>query len=558
MQGFRRELDSRLEAHGAGDAGPSRRWLFVPYDQLSDEIGPLAVEDPSELGIVLVESPWKARRRPYHKRKLALLLTNLRHFALEQADRGVAVRHVVHDGPYRDALAPLAEDLGTLRCMEPAERELRIDLAPLVEKGLIEILPHEAWLTTREQFEDCGPPPWRMDRFYRRVRTDLSVLMDGKRPRGAKWSHDAENRKPWKGEPSAPTFPTFEVDAIKREVASMLEARFAEHPGAVDVDTLPATKADAHALWSWAKESCLEHFGPYEDAMTTESTVLFHTRISALLHLCRLLPRDCMRDVLALDIPLNSKEGFVRQLLGWREFMHWTHVVTDGFRELPGAVDSTSERVAIGDGGWARWAGRPWPYDAVGDLLGDDDDSVRPAALESHREAIGLPTAFWDGDSGLRCLDHVVREVWDSGYGHHITRLMVLSNLATLLGVDARELCDWFWVAYEDAYDWVVEPNVLGMGTFALGELFTTKPYVSGSAYIHRMGDYCADCSFDPKKDCPITRFYWAFLAKNSASLEGNPRVAMPLRSLAKRDAATKDEDDAVRRAWQDRLAPSS
>ena len=552
MPSFREELDSRQRSQSATRA---RRWLFVPYDQQSDEIGPLASEPPEALGIILVESPWKARRRPYHKRKLALILSNLRHFALEQAERGVAVRHVVHDGPYREALAPLAQELGPLRCMEPAERELRIDIAALVESGAIEIVPHEAWLTTREQFEASGPAPWRMDRFYRRVRTDLRVLMDGQRPVGGKWSLDADNRQPWKGEPEAPAFPTFEVDAIKLEVAALIEARFADHPGHVDLHSLPATKQDARALWAWAKDGCLENFGRFEDAMTTRSTQLFHTRISALLHLCRLLPRDCLRDVLDLDISLNSKEGFVRQLLGWREFMRWTHVATDGFRELPRGVGTRTERVPVGDGGWSRWSGRAWERDHHGALLGGDDDSVRPTSLASQQEALPLPAAFWSADSGLACLDHVVRDVWETGYGHHITRLMVLSNIATLVGVDARELCDWFWVAYEDAFDWVVEPNVLGMGSFALGELFTTKPYVSGAAYIHKMSDYCKTCRFDPKKDCPITRFYWAFLATNEESLRGNPRMAMPLRSLAKRDAAAKQEDAAILRAWQERLA---
>ena len=154
-----------------------------------------------------------------------------------------------------------------------------------------------------------------------------------------------------------------------------------------------------------------------------------------------------------------------------------------------------------------------------------------------------VPPAFWGETSGLACLDTVVRAVWDEAYGHHITRLMVLSNLATLLNLDPRELTDWFWVAYADAYDWVVEPNVLGMGTFAVGELFTTKPYVSGAAYIHKMSDYCGDCRFDPKKTCPITSLYWAFLGRNHVALEGNVRIAMPLRSQQKRKPAQQTRD---------------
>ncbi|MFM7298286.1 MAG: cryptochrome/photolyase family protein, partial [Planctomycetota bacterium] len=194
--------------------------MYVPYDQLSDRIGPLAQGEPKELGIVLVESPWKAARRPYHRQKLAFVLANQRHFALEQAERGVAVRYVVHDGPYREALAGLRSELGALECMEPAERELREDLAPLVESGALKYLPHEGWLTTREQFvAGAGESaPWRMDAFYREVRRASGVLMEKGKPVGGKWSFDTENRRAWKGEPPAPEPPRFTPDAITREV----------------------------------------------------------------------------------------------------------------------------------------------------------------------------------------------------------------------------------------------------------------------------------------------------------------------------------------------------
>jgi deoxyribodipyrimidine photolyase-related protein len=159
-----------------------------------------------------------------------------------------------------------------------------------------------------------------------------------------------------------------------------------------------------------------------------------------------------------------------------------------------------------------------------------------------------LPPAYWGETSGLACLDTVVSDVWAEGYSHHITRLMILSNLATLLDVRPRELTDWFWVAYTDAYDWVVEPNVLGMGTYALGGLMTTKPYVSGAAYINRMSDYCSHCSFNPKTDCPFASLYWAFLARHEALLKKNPRLMMPMASLRKRSASRKKQDQEVYR----------
>jgi deoxyribodipyrimidine photolyase-related protein len=484
-----------------------RHWVFVSYDQLTDQVGPLSERSPQELGIVLIETLWKPRQRRYHKQKLALVLASMRHFALEQAERGVCVEYLFGEAAYLDLLGEFISRRGPVQMMEAAEYELRENLRPLVETGQIEVLPNETWFTTRAQFEKAfeGGKQWRMDRFYRQVRRDADILMEEGKPLGGKFSFDAENRKRWPGAPLAPAIPTFPVDEIKKEVFDLVGKQFAQHPGELDLEQLSATQKDAEHLWAWATEHCLPLFGPYEDAMSTSSANLFHTRVSTLLNNNRLLPRRVITDVIALDLPLPSKEGFIRQVIGWREFMRHVHVETDGFRTI--APDAN------------------------------------PNALEAHEP---LPPAFWGTPSGLHCVDHVVEEVWRTGYGHHITRLMVLSNLATLLGLNPREVTDWFWVAYVDAYDWVVEPNVLGMGTFALGDLFVTKPYVSGAAYIHKMSDYCADCSFSPKKDCPITSLYWDFLARNRDALEGNPRVAMPLRSLEKRSPEKRAGDRSV------------
>jgi deoxyribodipyrimidine photolyase-related protein len=518
-----------------------RRWLAVAYDQLSDGIGPVSRHDPSDLGIVLVENPCKGSRRPYHKQKLALVLANLRHFALEQAARGVAVRHVVADGPYRSAIGPLIRELGPLEMMRPAERELRVDLAPLVESGGLMELPHEGWLTSRDDFaaSQGGGPPWRMDAFYRHVRRRTGLLMDGENPEGGAFSYDADNRKPWPGEPPAPDPPRFTADAITDEVAGLVETHFADHPGEVDLGALPATRDDAETLWQWALENCMTHFGPYEDAMSSAISGLFHTRISGLLNLHRLLPARVVADVAALDIPLPSKEGFIRQVLGWREFVRHVHEATDGFRQL--APAETPVAASPGVGGWSRWAGRSWKRPGRDERV---DGGASPSVLGADRP---LPAGFWPGaPTGLACLDRVVEDVWREGWSHHIPRLMVLANIATLLDVSPRELTDWFWVAYVDAYDWVVEPNVLAMGTYAVGPLMTTKPYISGAAYINRMSDFCRECAFDPKNDCPITNLYWAFLARHHDALQGNPRMGLMLRSCAKRSAGQRRHDREV------------
>ncbi len=490
-------------------------WVYVPYDQLSDELGPLASTPPEALGIVLVESVAKARRRPYHQQKLALILANQRQFALEQSQRGVAVEYVVTEGEVGDALAPVAAARGPLKVMRPAERELRHDLRHLVADGSVVEVPHEGWLTSRDEFEEGAgsDPPWRMDRFYRHVRRSQDVLMEDGKPRGGRFSFDGENRKPWSGEPEPPRAPRFRPDAITQEVGALVVRRFADHPGSVDLGALPATRANARRMWSWARKACLPTFGPYEDAMTRHHRGLFHTRMAALVNILRVLPRTVLTDALAADVPLGSKEGFVRQVLGWREFVRHVHEATDGFRRLPG-MDVP--------------------------LV---DDRPAPSYLDAHD---ALPPVFWGTPSGLACLDSVVDDVWAEAWSHHIPRLMVLSNLATLLDVEPRELTDWFWVAYQDAFDWVVEPNVLGMGTFAAGDLMTTKPYVSGAPYLDRMSDYCEDCAFDPKRTCPITPLYWAFLARHRDRLDGNQRLRMPLASLAKRTAERRERDALV------------
>jgi len=518
-----------------------RRWIFVPPDQLSGDLGPLSREDPSELGIVVVENRWKKSRRPYHRQRLAMVLANQRHFALEQAARGVAVRHVVAEGPYRSALGALLAEFGSLRCMRPAERELRVDLGPLVASGGLVELEHEGWLTATDDFLKSQPkgPPWRMDAFYRAVRRRSGLLMEDEKPAGGKFSFDADNRKPWPGQPPAPEPPAFEADEITVEVAELVERHFSAHPGEVDLASLPATLDDAEYLWRWAVRSCLPLFGPYEDAMSRSSSGLFHTRISGLLNLHRLLPKRVVADVVELDIPLASKEGFIRQVLGWREFVRHVHEASDGFRDRP---EGRAQCAATpGDGGWSRWSGSTWNGGGEDDQL---DGGALPSALGAKRP---LPLCYWPGHpSGLACLDRVVDDVWREAWSHHITRLMVLANIATLLDVAPRELADWFWIAFADAYDWVVEPNVLAMGSYGVGPLMTTKPYVSGAAYIDRMSDYCSHCAFDPKNNCPITNLYWAFLDRHRQALVDNPRMRLVLSSLGKRSSAQVRADHEV------------
>jgi deoxyribodipyrimidine photolyase-related protein len=521
----------RLAALNANTATP-QRYVFVAYDQLHDAFV------PDDAGVVVVECPDKAGRRPYHRQKLALVLTNVRHFALEQAGRGRRVRHVVSEGDYALALQEVVDETGPLSCARPAERELRVELQSLVDAGALSFTRHPGWLSTEADFlaasstaAAAGAPPWRMDGFYRALRRRTGWLMEGDKPRGGRFSFDGDNRERWPGTPPAPTPPTFAVDDVTAEVGALVHDRYASHPGTLDLTALPASAADAAALWRWAKTACLPHFGPFEDAMSTASRGLFHTRLSPVLNLHRLLPRAIVDDVLDLDLPLSSQEGFLRQVIGWREFVHHIHERTDGFRRGPGCSPDGAPSI-LG-------AREPLP------------PAFWPAAPSTTTTTNSSMAPGYGAPSGLNCLDRVVEDVWAEGYSHHITRLMVLANIATLLDVEPRALTDWFWAAYVDAYDWVVEPNVLGMGTFAAGDLMTTKPYVAGSAYIDKMSDYCGGCAFRPKKPvedggCPLTPLYWAFLHRHADILGGVERMKLPMASARKRTPEQRSADERV------------
>ena len=511
---------SQVNSVGPKDA---QRWVWLAYDQLNLAFLESLERADESLGVILIESSRKGRSKPFHQQKLAFLLSNQRHFALEVQAQGIPVHFVSTDRSFGDALKGLG-DFGVIESFEHAERSLRKSVETLVAEGKVVLHPHPGWLTQREWFESSvgTEPPFRMDKFYRRVRKETGWLMEEGKPVGGKYSFDAENRFPWKGEEQPPSAPVYSVDEVDEEVAEMVRVQFGDHPGHVDLSTVPTSKDDANQALAFALR-CLPHFGRYEDAMTEESIGLFHSRLASLTNLHRVLPIRIVEEILGEQAPLNSVEGFLRQMI-WREYVHHVHDVTDGFRSLE-IQRSSAQR-------GARW------HHAT-----DRTDEGHPNFLNQHE---ALPQAYWGTESGLRCLDACVEPVMDEGWTHHIPRLMVLSNVANLLDVNPRELTDWFHAAFIDAYDWVVEPNVLGMGTFALGTAMMTKPYVAGSAYINRMSDHCKSCAFHPKKNCPMTRLYWAYLARHGEAFEGNHRMSMTLRNVQRRSPEERDLDAAT------------
>ncbi len=534
-----------------------RRWIYIPYDRFTDRVGPLTEQPASATGIVIVESTAKAHRRPYHKKKLVLLISNMRHFALEQAARGVRVLYHFSPLSHGEALRQLQLErkLPTLTVMRPAERELRLDLAEAVRNGLhLNEVPDAAWLTGVADFtgvygtyrKDKGrinTQSYVMDRFYRAMRAKTGILMRNGKPIGGKFSFDADNRNPYKGEIPIPTPPSFPPDDITEEVINYVAEQYAHHFGSIDNFALPCTQTDCDRMWSFALEHLMPTFGPFEDAMRDDHGQLFHSKTSPLVNLARLLPQQLVQDVEAASgkglIPLASAEGFIRQLLGWREFMRHLHDQTDGYRllEVPEQHPSRPQETSPD-------ADEPTdPYAAASPkppATSDPYEGAKPSALQA---SLPLPAVYWGVKSGLHCMDTVVAQVVEEGWSHHITRLMVLSNLANLCGFSPRELTDWFWFAYVDAYDWVVEPNVLGMATYADGGLTATKPYVSGAAYINRMSNFCPHCQYDPKKSitpdaCPFTALYWTFLERNQDVLANNFRLRMPYNTLRKKPAS--------------------
>jgi deoxyribodipyrimidine photolyase-related protein len=545
MVTFREQIEATNPS--AQDAA-HRRWIYVPYDRLTDSVGPLTEQPAADTGIVMVESTAKALRRPYHKKKLVVLVSNMRHFAMEQQARGVSVLYHFSALSHGQALTELQriQHLPILTCMVPAERELRLDLQAAQGCGLsLNLVQDTTWASTTQDFTEVYGPyqpgkSYVMDRFYRRMRQKTGILMQGAKPFGGLYSFDAENRKAFRNQVEVPTLPTYLPDRVTEEVITLVESIYSHHFGMTHNFDLPCTKRDCEEFWRFFMDHCLEHFGPFEDAMRDDHLHLFHSKSSVLLNLGRLLPLDLIRDVAERAVtgaaPLASCEGFIRQLLGWREFMRHIHEQTDGYRVLRNVVDqeehprpqqkSPDQTVAAADA-----------YNALG--KSDPYAGARPSALHA---SLPLPAVYWGVKSGLHCMDSVVAQVIEEGWSHHITRLMVLSNLATLCGFSPRELTDWFWFAYIDAYDWVVEPNVLGMATYADGGVTATKPYISGAAYINRMSNFCGHCEYDPKKSvgpgsCPFTSLYWTFLERNESILAGNFRMAQPLNSLRRKSS---------------------
>ncbi len=469
------------------------RLLLVLGDQLSHSyIADTLDAVPGTDVILMAESADFVKRQPYHAQKIVLVWSAMRHFAAELTALGHTVVYVrqEEDRRFRDAVVETARahDLNMVAFVRPREKATRRDLLKFLgEAGLTaDESPDPLWYTAPEAFATwlAARKSPKMEDYYRDVRKRFGILMrDKTTPEGGEWNYDKENRKPFpkRHEPVSPFRAA--PDATTLEVMDTVRGMTAPFGlyGSVDGFSAPVTRADAEAALTFFVTYCLPAFGPYEDAMTTRDDFGFHSLLSIPMNLSLLSPRECIAAALAAyekgDAPLNSVEGFVRQIIGWREFMYQMG------ESFPGDYQTTN-------------------------------------ALHHTRP---LPAWYWTGDTKMRCLRHVIRRVLENGYSHHIERLMVLGNFALLYGADPHALNRWFWSLYLDAYEWVVTPNVVGMSQWADGGWVATKPYVSSGAYIDRMSDYCGDCVYNPKESvgetaCPFTTLYWSFLIEHESS----------------------------------------
>ncbi|MBI5161605.1 MAG: cryptochrome/photolyase family protein [Micrococcales bacterium] len=482
------------------------RWLLA--DQLGphfDDGGPAVMVEVTEL----------FRRRATHRQKAHLILSALRHRAAELGDR-VEFR--------RAATFAAALPQGDLEVIAPTSWSAR----RLARRVGAEILPSRGFVASEEEFAEWvhgrADRSLVMDRFYRWQRERLGILMDGQQPVGGRWSLDADNRQPPPRNASGLGLPDpwlpeeDEIDAEVRRDLDALEADGVRFLGQDGPRRFAATRAEALTQLEDFIDTRLADFGPYEDASLRGDDWMAHSRLSAAMNRGLLHPLELVDRALTAygegAAPLRSVEGFVRQLIGWRD-----------------------------------WAWHLYWH------LGEDY-VPRSNHLDARRR---VSPPFWrlDGEGvEAACLKHVLTGVGRTGWAHHIQRLMILGNFALQQQYSPRELTDWFASAFVDGTPWVMPANVTGMSQYADGGIVATKPYVSGGAYIDRMSDFCGGCPFDPKKRlgedaCPFTAGYWAFLHRNEDRLRGNPRMAQPLvglRRLADREQVV--EQEAHRTRW--------
>jgi deoxyribodipyrimidine photolyase-related protein len=509
-----------------------RNLVVVLGDQLNIDAAAFDGFDPQTDAVWMAELASEAEFVWSHQARIVMFIAAMRHFRANLLARGFPVHYVFLDdagnpGTLTDALSEAVATLEPQRLVMCQAGEWRVHeaittLARRLHVAL-EIRPDRHFLCTPERFEQhaSGRKQLRLEFFYRDLRRQTGVLMEGAEPVGGQWNFDAANRRalPKSGPEGLPPPRAFAPDRTTNEVIKLVRERFAGHPGSLDHFSWPVTSAAAQSALEDFIEHRLPRFGDYQDAMWAGEPWLYHSRLSAAMNLKLLDPRaviaaaeDAYRRELA---PLNAVEGFIRQILGWREYVRGIY-----------------------------WHLMP--------------DYLERNALAAHAP---LPGFYWTGDTPMRCLSDAIRQTLTHGYAHHIQRLMVTGLFGLLLGVDPKAMHEWYLAMYVDAVEWVELPNTLGMSQYADGGVMGSKPYIASGNYLNRMSNYCAQCPFNPRHAvgedaCPYTTLYWDFLSRHESVLADNPRMALQLRNLTRKPgserAAIAVKADELRAALYD------
>ncbi|MBA4118030.1 MAG: cryptochrome/photolyase family protein [Candidatus Puniceispirillum sp.] len=488
---------------------------IVLWDQLSHTLS--ALKDAQAHDVVLFcETHYEASLVPHHPKKLAFLYAAMRHFAQELCQKGLRVRYVTLDatdntGMLASEITRAVKDLGASHIImtQPSEYALRQDLLHLFKELTLpfEMREDDRFLCSEGAFKNwaAGRKELRMEYFYRDMRKHYRILMDkGDKPLGGQWNFDKENRRPPECGLSFPKRLSHPRSDTLKEVLRLVGKHFPGHFGDLEPFYYAVTREQALLELEDFIIHCLPFFGDYQDAMVRDEPYLFHSLLSSYLNAGLLAPleicRRAERVYLEGKAPLNCVEGFIRQILGWREFIRGVY-----------------------------WLKMP----AYGDL--------------NYLEANGpLPSFYWGGPTHMACIKEAVTHTRIHAYSHHIQRLMVTGNFALLAGLDVAEVQAWYLSVYSDAFEWVEMPNTLGMALFGDGGLVGSKPYAASGKYIHKMSNFCAQCPYNPdglleEDACPFNALYWDFLARHRQKLDNNPRLSFSYKNWDRFDTPKQE-----------------
>jgi len=501
--------------------GPVRNLVLVLGDQLDRRSSAFDGFDAGQDAVWMAEAAGEADYVPSHKARIVLFLSAMRHFREALAAEGVRVHYRrLEDPENRGTLAlELRAACRVLKprklvIVEPGEWRVREDIRAAAKKAGadLEIRQDRHFLATHEDFDRFagGKKQLRMEFFYRGMRRKTGLLMAGEKPEGGRWNYDADNRGafPKEGPGKVPAPVSFLPDSITREVIELVEKRFAAHPGSLRHFDWPVTPGQAGKALRDFVENRLFLFGPYQDALWTGQPWLYHSRLSSSMNLKLLDPREAVQAAAEAhgrrSAALACAEGFIRQIIGWREYVRGVY----------------------------------WRY--MPDYIG----------MNALGASLPLPSFYWTAQTEMQCLREVIGQTLEYGYAHHIQRLMVTGLFALMLGVVPREIHRWYLAVYVDAVEWVELPNTLGMSQFADGGIMASKPYAATGKYIDRMSDYCRQCRYDPARTdggsaCPFSVLYWDFLLRNRDRLARIPRMGLQLRNA---DRLAPAEGRAIRR----------